>query len=176
VWRCGLLIVLLGCARQEPPAPWTPPFSCWRGECAQTHARLPDDGEWECVDMAGAAVCRGGDPPAGVVPGPPDGRWTCGVRAGAAERICVDLRGDFPEGRAQGWRCHYQHPTRPVRRCRPDPAAHQLGDPCAPRQPCVDGATCVQGRCVAPPPTPSCWLDTDCAGGACRFGSCRVDP
>jgi hypothetical protein len=163
---------MLACARREPP-PWTPPFACTEGVCRQSHARLPDDGEWECVDLAGAAVCRGGDPPAGVVPGPPDPRWSCGARAGGAERICVDQRADFPDHRAQGWRCRYQNDPRPARVCHRDPAAPHLGDGCTPREPCVDGATCRDGRCVAPPPAPSCWLDSDCQG-VCQFGSCRV--
>ena len=85
----------------------------------------------------------------------------------------VLLRADFPEGGARAWRCRYEHSPRPVRLCRLDPAAHQLGDPCTRQQPCVDGAACVDGHCVAPPPAPACWLDTDCASRACRFGSCR---
>jgi hypothetical protein len=169
VWRWTLLVVLCACARREPPA-WTPPFTCDAGLCRQSHARLPDDGEWECVDQAGAVLCHGGDAPAGVVAGPPDPRWRCGRRAG--ERICVDLAGDFPRGEARGWRCRYERPARPERVCQPDPAAHNLGDPCAPARPCVDGAGCVDGRCQAPARLPECWLDGDCPTGACRFGSC----
>jgi hypothetical protein len=175
VWRWTLLITLLACARRAP-SPWTPPFNCRDGICVQAHPRLPDDGEWECLDMGGASICRGGDPPAGVVPGPPDPRWTCGLRAGGSERICVELHGDLPDQAAPGWRCDYQSSPRPVRRCRRDPTAHGLGDACTPGQPCLDGATCAGGRCVAPQAVPSCWLDGDCPGGACRFGSCRSGP
>ena len=174
MWRWTLLLALSACARQAPP-PWTPPFLCLDGACTQPHPRLPDDGEWECLDMAGAAICRGGEPAAGVVPGPPDRRWSCGARPGG-ERICVDLDGDLPRDRTARWRCEYRNSPRPVRRCRADPAVHLLGDPCTPRQPCVDGTTCRDGRCLAPAPTPSCWLDGDCASGACRFGSCRTGP
>jgi len=167
-----LVLLALACAREAPP--WTPRFACTGDRCEQRHPRLPDDGEWECVDMAGASVCRGGEPAAGVVPGPPDGRWSCGARG--AERICVDLAGDFPGGSADGWRCRYENAPRPRRLCQRDAAAHHLGDRCTPREPCVDGAQCRDGRCQAPPPRPSCWLDSDCPGSACRFGSCRTGP
>jgi hypothetical protein len=167
--RWWALLLALACARE--PAAWTPPFACSAQSCEQRHPRLPDDGEWECLDMAGASVCRGGDPPAGVTAGPADRRWTCGARGD--ERVCVDLRGDVPDGAATGWRCRYENGPRPRRLCARDPLAHQLGDPCDPARPCVDGATCRDGRCAAPPPRPSCWLDSDCASGACRFGSCR---
>jgi hypothetical protein len=167
----ALLLLALACGRERPL--WTPSFDCAGGACVQRHPRLPDDGEWECVDMVGASVCKGGDAPAGVVPGPPDQRWTCGARGG--ERVCVDLAADFPGGDREGWRCRYENAPRPRRLCLRDPAAHHLGDPCEPRRPCVDGATCRDGRCVAPPPHPSCWLDADCGSGACRFGTCRVD-
>jgi hypothetical protein len=171
VW---LLLVLgaAACRRPAPEARWSPPFRCAGELCVQAHPRLPDDGEWECADMAGAAICRGGDPPAGVAPGPPDPSWTCGARAGAKERVCVDLRADFPEGRAAGWRCRYDHAPAPRRACARDPGAHNLGDPCARERPCVDGARCVDGRCVADQGLPSCWLDEDCPHGACRFGAC----
>jgi hypothetical protein len=164
----ALVLLLVACGRERPP--WTPPFACTADACVQRHPRLPDDGEWECLDQAGASVCRGGDPPAGVVAGLADGRWICGARGG--ERICVDLLGDFPSGGAEGWRCRYQSSPRPRRICQREPGAHHLGDRCDRRQPCVDGAACREGRCLAPPPRPSCWLDSDCASGACRFGSC----
>jgi hypothetical protein len=171
VRRALLLLLALACGRE--PA-WVPPFACDAGTCVQRHPRLPDDGEWECLDMAGASVCRGGDPPAGVVAGPADGRWSCGARG--SERICVDLRADFPAGAAAGWSCRYQNAPRPRRLCRRDATAHHLGDPCDPQRPCVDGAICREGRCLAPPLRPACWLDSDCPGGACRFGSCRTGP
>lgn len=172
MWRWTLLIAMAACVRREP-APWTPPFTCAAHSCRQAYARLPDDGEWECVDQAGAVICRGGDPPAGVMAGPPDRRWRCGPRPGGAERICVDLHPDFPGGAARGWRCRHEGGVRPARSCQRDPDAHNLGDPCAPARPCVDGATCEDGRCQAPALGPGCWLDQDCGLGVCRFGSCR---
>ena len=127
--------------------------------------------------MAGAAICRGGDAPAGVVIGPPDPRWRCGPRSTApGERICVDLNADVPAGEARGWRCRYENAPRPARRCTRDESAHNLGDPCAAQAPCLDGAVCVGGRCAAPPAAPTCWLDSDCGTGACRFGACRRTP
>jgi hypothetical protein len=165
------LVLLLSCARREPGPP---PFQCQADSCTQAHPRLPDDGEWECLDMAGAAICRGGDPPAGVAPGPPDRRWRCGPRLG--ERICVDLQADFPGPSAGGWRCHYENAPAPRRLCARDAQAHNLGDACAAQRPCVDGASCLEGRCQAPVRAPGCWLDSDCANGACRFGTCRSTP
>jgi hypothetical protein len=169
----GLLLVLLAlaCARRVTP-PVASPFRCGPAGCTQAHPRLPDDGEWECLDMAGAAICRGGDPAAGVVPGPPDPGWACGARARGSERVCVHLSPEFPEGGAAGWRCRYDHAPAPVRACVRDGAAHNLGDRCAPDRPCVDGALCAEGRCAAPALVPGCWLDGDCASGRCRFGTC----
>jgi hypothetical protein len=176
VRRCGFLFLLLAataCPR-PPPAPGVAPFRCVGASCTQAHPALPDDGEWECLDMAGAAVCRGGDPPAGVAPAPPDARWSCGPRTGADERICVDLRPDFPgRAAAPGWRCRYENAPQPRRLCARDTGAHNLGDACSPERPCVDGAFCNEGRCTAPALTPACWLDSDCGAGTCRFGSCR---
>ena len=46
------------------------------------------------------------------------------------------------------------------------PQACDLGHPC------VDGSRCAEGWCVPERPAPGCWLQTDCPGGRCRFGSC----
>jgi hypothetical protein len=137
---------------------------------------MPDDGEWQCADSAGATICTGGERAAGVAPAPPDPRWRCGPRRGTAatagERVCVDLSPEFPDGRASGWRCTTR-PGGPARRvCERDPAAHTLGDACDARRPCVDGSRCADGRCVPERLVPACWLDGDCASGRCRFGSC----
>ncbi len=150
-------------------------FECRDGECVQTHLRFPDDGEWMCADMAGATVCLGADPPAGVAPAAADSGWLCGVRkvdAGPSE-LCIDFSPDFPGGASTGWRCRYELEGVAKRICKRDPSVHQLADVCSAQQPCVDGAVCVDGRCLPPLPTPECWLDADCASGACRFGSCR---
>jgi hypothetical protein len=155
------------------------PFLCRGGECAQAHPRLPDDGDWSCAEMAGAALCLGGEPPAAVPAAAPAPGWICGRHAGrsadpaAPERVCVDLSPDFPDGSMTGWRCRYQHHPTPQRLCQRQAGAHQLTDPCDQRRPCIDGAHCVSGRCVPGHPAPSCWVDGDCGDGACRFGTCR---
>jgi hypothetical protein len=134
---------------------------CAAGSCEQRVPRLPDDGEWECVDLDGVVVCRGGVPAAGVVAGPPDPGWTCGTRRGSGgprpassgpDRICVDLAPELPDGAARGWRCRFTHDHGERRLCRADPAA-------APPAP-------------EPLPPPSCWIDPDCGAGTCRRGSC----
>jgi hypothetical protein len=151
-----------------------PAFSCAGNRCEQRHPRMPDTGEWQCMDSAGATVCLGGERAAGVAEAPPDAGWFCGARRGGdpGTRICVDLSPDFPDGRARGWRCRtlYAGPARRI--CDRDPDAHTLGDACDARHPCVDGSLCAVGFCVPERPTPGCWQDSDCPGGRCRFGSC----
>jgi hypothetical protein len=151
-----------------------PAFTCDGTRCEQRHPRMPDDGEWQCADSAGATVCTGGERAAGVAAAAADARWFCGARLGSAPgtRVCVDLSPDFPDGRATGWRCRtlVDGPARRV--CARDPEAHTLGDRCDPARPCVDGSRCAGGRCVPERPAPACWLESDCPGGRCRFGSC----
>src|SRR6266567_425961 len=84
-------------------------FRCAGDACEQAAPAMPDDGEWECVDLDGAVVCRGGIAPAGVVAGPADPGWRCGARRGSTDRICVDLAPDLPDGAARGWRCSFSH-------------------------------------------------------------------
>jgi len=137
---------------------------------------MPDDGEWACADSAGTTVCRGGARAAGVAAAPPDPGWFCGQRrrspAGDGSRVCVDLAPDFPDGVMSGWRCRMIHdaPTRRV--CDRDPQAPTLAKACDEQRPCVDGARCASGRCIPGRPSPDCWLDGDCPGRRCRFGSC----
>jgi hypothetical protein len=138
---------------------------------------MPDDGEWTCADAAGAAICVGGEPAAGVPPGPPDPSWRCGPRrAGRADalgaRVCTDEAPDFPDGRMAGWRCRYINDPPPRRVCDRDPHARMLGEPCDAQRPCIDGGRCTAGRCVLPLSPPDCWLDGDCGGGLCRLGHC----
>ena len=170
-WRC----VGSGAARScAPRAASVPAFVCSGDRCEQRHPRMPDDGEWQCADSAGATVCMGGERAAGVAAAPADPGWFCGVRRGAdpGARLCVDLSPDFPDGRASGWRCRTLHDGPPRRICERDPDAHTLAESCDPRHPCVDGSRCADGWCVPERPAPGCWLQSDCPGGRCRFGSC----
>ena len=154
-------------------------FVCAGERCTQSHARRPDDGEWTCVETAGATVCVGGEPAAGVVAGPPDPAWLCGSRHrqgprdDLGPRVCVDLAPDFPDGDATGWGCRAVNTPAGARVCERHPQASVLTASCERARPCVDGAVCAAGRCVPIRPAPSCWLDDDCPGGACRFGTCR---
>jgi hypothetical protein len=178
-WRCAGPGPTRVCADRAAAAP---AFACERARCRQRHARLPDDGEWTCVDSAGVVVCVGGERAAGIVAGSPEVGWLCGARSPRARdqlgaRVCVDLSPDFPDGKDAGWRCRIENGAAPARVCeraasgaREGPA---LADGCDRARPCVDGATCVGGRCAPARPAPSCWLDADCATGACRFGTCR---
>jgi hypothetical protein len=125
---------------------------CTSASCEQRAPRLPDDGEWECVELDGVVICRGGVPAAGVVAGPADPGWSCGPRRGSADRICVDLAPELPDGAIGGWRCRFTHERGERRVCRADPTA-------APPAP-------------TPVPKPSCWIDRDCGSGTCRRGSC----
>ncbi|HEY7374765.1 MAG TPA: hypothetical protein VIF57_21550 [Polyangia bacterium] len=170
-WRCAGSGAARRCALRDAGAP---PFTCAGARCTQRHPRMPDDGEWQCADSAGATVCLGGERAAGVAAAPADAGWFCGARRGGppGARVCVDLSPDFPDGHGRGWRCRtlYDGPTRRV--CDRAPDAHALADPCDPAHPCVDGSRCADGRCVPDRPAPACWLDGDCPGGRCRFGSC----
>ena len=105
---------------------------------------------------------------------PSDAGWFCGARRGGdpGARVCVDLSPDFPDGRARGWRCRTLHDGPARRVCERDAAAHTLAEACDPGHPCVDGSRCAEGWCVPERPAPGCWLQTDCPGGRCRFGSC----
>jgi hypothetical protein len=153
------------------------PFHCKNGRCVQERPTLPDGGEWICADAAGAALCAGSEPVAGLPPGPVDPGWLCRERRGGVSprRVCLDLAPDFPDGRASGWRCHYEQEKGTKRVCERDEGAHVLGDTCDPRRPCVDGASCISGRCLPGAMEPNCWLDGDCSSKACRFGAC-VEP
>ncbi|HMI85595.1 MAG TPA: hypothetical protein VK550_15970 [Polyangiaceae bacterium] len=148
----------------------------------QRYPRLPDDGEWTCSDMGGAAVCSGGDPPAGAPFNTSDPTFICGQRRSAGkaredgERVCVNLAPDFPDGVARGWRCHYAADDGVTRICDRDATVHVIGDPCDAQAPCLDGLRCVARRCTPEPPSPSCILDADCAEAVCRWGSCWRGP
>lgn len=157
-----------------------PRFRCDRARCTQRHPRLPDDGEWECASIAGAVVCRGGQPPAGIPKGSSESGYVCGARktrTGAVnERICVDFSPDFPDGKGDETRCSFESEGGVAMVCERDPNAHSLGDTCDRAHPCIDGARCVASRCVPVRPEPSCFIPADCDHGTCRFGTCTEDP
>lgn len=154
----------------------SPQFFCTGDECVQRHPRLPDDGEWECIDQDGAVVCRGGESAAGVAAGPGEPGWTCGMRTSGSkeetkpDRICVDLQPDRPH-REGPWRCRSDHKLGEKRVCRraanPKPL---LGEACAGG--CAPGLVCHEDRCLPARPAPSCWFDTECASQICRQGTC----
>jgi hypothetical protein len=173
-WRCGGTRQARVCEeRTRNAGPW----QCDGGRCVQRAPRLPDDGEWSCVDQAGGVYCHGGGPAAGVVAAGPDLGWVCGARKGGApgERVCVDFAPDEPP-LGEPTKCHYEYPIiAPERICVSD-RAPRLGDVCEGRQACPSGASCTGGHCLPPRPEPSCWFDADCGSGArCRWASCVVE-
>ena len=171
-WRCSGNGSARTCTdRRKGPGPFVGDGVRW----VQGHPRMPDDGEWTCSEMAGATVCSGGDAAAGVAANVTDEAWICGVRRGTAprERVCVDFAPDFPDANAHGWKCIYATEPSVARICERDREAHALGDPCSEHEPCLDGVTCLEHRCVPDPPDPSCVFDRDCAAGVCRLGTCR---
>jgi hypothetical protein len=174
-WRCWGAGAKRVCVDRGAAAP---AFACDGPRCRQRHARLPDDGEWTCVDDGGAVVCVGASPPAGVVAGPVDAGWLCGERHAGRRpelggRVCVDLSPDVPDGELAAWSCRVENGAAPTRVCERAAAAHGLGAACDAHHPCVDGASCLAGRCAPAKPSPTCTLDDDCGFGACRFGTCR---
>ena len=150
------------------------PFACTKDECVQRHPRMPDDGEWECMDLGSAVMCHGGTPSAAVVEGPNDLGWSCGPRdkgPRGPEQVCVDFAPDRPRGELDGWACRFDHRHGEKRICRRDRSPVRLGGRCDAG--CPEGALCVEGVCAPARPQPTCWFDTDCPeGGKCRFGTC----
>jgi hypothetical protein len=178
-WRCAWPGAARLCVDRRADAP---PFSCVGDRCEQVHARRPDDGEWTCVVASGAEVCLSEARASGVAPAPADPAWICGARRGPARRageagarVCVDFSPDFPDGDGAAWRCRTVNGPAPTRLCERGATDGSLGVACDRARPCVDGAVCASGRCVPALPAPSCWLDDDCPGGACRFGTCRQE-
>jgi hypothetical protein len=162
--------------RCEDRAKGSGPFQCAQNgnDCTQRHPRMPDDGEWECIDMDGVVMCKGGEPAAAVVEGAPDLGWMCGTHAQGPrgpEKLCLDFAPDRPNGELDGWKCSYDHQRGEKRICKRNQGAKRLGGPCAAG--CPEGAACVEDRCIPAKPSPSCWFDTDCeGGGTCRYGTC----
>jgi hypothetical protein len=175
-WRCAWPAQAHVCVDRRADAP---AFACDGDRCTQPQARRPDDGEWTCTENGGAIVCVGGERAAGVVAGPPDPAWVCGARRGQraddllGARVCVDFAPDFPDGDGTHWRCRPAAGAANGRVCERAADPGVLAGACERARPCLDGAVCIENRCVPARPAPSCWLDDDCPGGACRFGTCR---
>jgi hypothetical protein len=132
---------------------------------------MPDDNEWECVEIDGVAYCHMTAQASAVVAGPPDRGWICGQRRKTHEPVCVDLSPDRPD--ARGYKCAF-HYTKfyPTRTCLRSEGA-SVGGACKAKDACPKDAECVQGRCTPPEPRADCWIDSDCADGErCRWGSC----
>lgn len=150
-------------------------FECGTTRCIQLSPRMPDDGEWECVEIGGLTFCHSRGAMAGVARGPRDLGWLCGPRLAAAdggEEICVDTAPDRP-GDPQFRHCRYeQRLGATVRSCGPGRGAI-IGDVCRGGGACPKDSTCQEGLCLPRRPAPACWLDADCGAGArCALGSC----
>jgi hypothetical protein len=147
-------------------------FRCDGNACRQPHPRSPDAGEWECVDLHGAYVCRSVAEAAGIPRGPRDPAFVCGARRGTGEPICVDFAPDLPEGPGP-YACTMRYVSGVAERVCTRKAGAVLGTRCRAEADCPEGARCVSSRCLPPEPHPDCWFDKDCAAdGRCRFGSC----
>ena len=174
-WRCVGAGQERRCTDRKDDAS---PFSCDKGRCTQQHPRVPDTSEWSCADAAGAALCLERAPAAGVVRAKVDPGFVCGQRSipgkAPAERVCLDLDPDFPDGRAAGWNCHYEAEPRLARVCLARPTA-AVGGACSPPLGCPPGTSCANDVCVPRAAPPTCWLDVDCKTGHCRLGSCVSD-
>jgi hypothetical protein len=150
-------------------------FDCGTTRCLQERPRLPDDGEWECVEMSGAVLCHSRGTVAGMQTGPMDLGWLCGARRGVSdgEQICVDLDPDRPTELATHRSCRFElrlgmqqrsctHADKPI-----------IGDTCAASSACPSESRCEVGLCLPARPEPACWLDRDCGEGSkCVLGTC----
>jgi hypothetical protein len=165
-----------GSAREcAPRAERAPAFQCRGARCSQEQPRLPDDGEWECSDLSGVVLCRGGNEPAAVVHVSVDPGWLCGSRRGAkgGERVCLDLDPDLPE-KANLRACRFEIDGARSRRLCERSEKPLLGDACSHSDLCPPGSECEAGICLLPRPFPSCWGDADCKLGQCWFGTCST--
>jgi hypothetical protein len=151
-----------------------PPFACGQDRCVQSPLRTPDNGEWECVEMAGAVICRSLSAAAGVAPGVLDAAFVCGLRVGHGERICVDLSPDPPPGLAS-WSCRVTYDGGSAARVCTSAQVPHVGGRCASNRDCPVATACIGGRCLPDEPKPVCWFDQDCGQSQrCRYGSCRA--
>jgi hypothetical protein len=150
------------------------PFECQKEHCLQSPLRMPDNGEWECVEMAGAVICRSLSQAAGIPPGALDASFVCGARIGHGEPVCVDLSPDPPPG-LDSWSCRVTYDGgAPARTCTASKEPH-IGGQCASVSDCPVATACIGERCLPDQPKPGCWFDQDCGQGArCHYGSCRA--
>jgi hypothetical protein len=130
-------------------------FACQGRRCRQEQPRLPDTGEWRCAERGHVVWCAGGEPAAAVVAGPPDASFRCGPRWGSSssERVCIDRHPDYPDGQSETYQCGFEQERGIARVCGP--------------------AKAWAGGELSARALPACWLDRDCASGACDRGACR---
>lgn len=165
-WRCFGQGAERICESRHPASS---PFRCSGETCIQDHPRFPDDGVWECGDRSGVSHCRRGYKPSGAVMGPPDPGWICNEDTDG-HSICLDFSPDTPNGEVEGWECHFQHGDSVQRLCRRNSVLPTVGTRC--KSGCPLGALCIEEICVPKKPSPDCWLNADCEGGSCLFGTC----
>jgi len=150
------------------------PFVCAGTRCVQEHPRVPDNGEWDCVDIAGVVYCRKVVAAAGVLAGPLEPGFACGTRRGEGhgELICVDFAPD-PAPLRVPYACSIGYSRGVAERVCAPSSARRVGAACDGDSACPAGTRCVGGRCLPGYPRPACWLDGDCDGAQkCHFGSC----
>ncbi|MFZ5894066.1 MAG: hypothetical protein ACOY0T_23585 [Myxococcota bacterium] len=153
-----------------------PAFRCRGSRCIQPQPRVPDDGEWECADLGGVVLCRGGAVPAGVARPSSDPGWRCGARnrSTLGERVCLDLDPDYPRGRSKSFTCGYEMDGAALTRVCEASELPVLGSRCQGANMCPADARCVGGICLPEAFSPNCWGDLDCAPHRCVYGACIV--
>jgi len=155
-----------------------PAFRCKGVRCTQRLPRVPDDGDWECADLGGAVLCRGGAQPAGVTRPSLDPGWWCGARrrSTTGDRICLDLDPDYPPARGESFRCSYAIEGAKLTRLCESSTLPGLGSRCSQDSACPNDSRCVGGVCLPHAFSPNCWGDADCAPERCAYGTCTSRP
>lgn len=149
-------------------------FSCAAERCLQARPRMPDDSEWDCVEMSGVVFCRARAHAAGIADGPRDFGWLCGPRRNLSppERVCVDLDADRPD-LERDWKCRYEFAHGQAQRVCVPATEPMIGSACDAARACPAASSCQEGRCLPPRPEPACWYEQDCGESAvCRWGTC----
>lgn len=170
-WRCGGTGGARLCEERSRNGS---AFVCGTQRCLQQRPRMPDDGEWDCVEISGAVFCHSRGELAGLSAGPSDLGWSCAARRGSSsgERICVDLDADRPQG-SSAQRCRFESERGAPRRSCVPAQPRAIGSACSAGDACPSGTRCRAGLCLPRAPRPACWLDADCGASAtCVFGSC----